>query len=108
MSNRKQPGSSRTDPCASPRLASLNFSANPGLTLIVTKMAYMSVSFSRDLLYERWSLLPLPVGEGKEGQGTDYPTGCWAPRGGPMEDSNDLAKASNSSSGASRSICCPR
>src|SRR5436309_7982901 len=41
MSKRRQPGSSRTEPWASPRLASLNFSANPGLTLIVTKIAYI-------------------------------------------------------------------
>src|SRR5919197_6354472 len=42
MSKRRQPGSSRTEPWASPRLASLNFSANPGLTLMVTKIAYIS------------------------------------------------------------------
>src|SRR5919201_317030 len=41
MSNRRQPGSSRTEPWASPRLASLNLSANPGLTLMVTKIAYI-------------------------------------------------------------------
>src|SRR5262252_789609 len=41
MSKRRQPGSSRTEPWASPRLASLNLSANPGLILIVTKMAYI-------------------------------------------------------------------
>src|SRR5438552_2890817 len=41
MSKRRQPGSSRTEPWASPRLASLNLSANPGLILMVTKMAYI-------------------------------------------------------------------
>src|SRR5262249_49866758 len=41
MSKRRQPGSSRTEPWASPRLAALNCSANPGLILIVTKIAYI-------------------------------------------------------------------
>src|SRR5216117_3631143 len=58
MSNRKHPGSSRTDPCASPRLASLNFSANPGLILMVTKMAYMRSPFVDIGCTQEGTLLP--------------------------------------------------
>src|SRR5262245_6640979 len=76
MSNRKQPGSSRTDPCASPRLASLNFSANPGLILIVTKMAYMS-SPSADIYYIRGGLYSLSL---ELPHGLLGPT--WRPHGG--------------------------
>src|SRR5262245_59950989 len=36
-----------------------------------------------------------------------YPTGCWAPRGGPLISSSEFANASSSASGLSRSMTSP-